>query len=95
MTSTGFRWKFHGEVVPNLDLEVWIKFGPEDITRRVFICREEHMPRQGSSKGLSMMEGKDAYPAGRERGRAVVSAFTNAVTRSQRLWLLDWGLERR
>lgn len=68
MTSTGFRWKFHGEVVPNLDLEVWIKFGPEDITRRVFICREEHMLRQGSSKGLSI-DGGEGRVSSRERAR--------------------------
>lgn len=35
-------------MVPDLDLEVWIKYGPEDIKGRAFTYKEEHKLRHGS-----------------------------------------------
>ena len=38
---------------------VWIKSGPEDIKRKIFIYKEEHKLRLGSNKGLFIMEGRE------------------------------------
>lgn len=38
--TVAFRSKFHKEVL-DVDLEVWMKSGPDDIQGRVFICKEE------------------------------------------------------
>ena len=47
----------------DLDFEVWIKSGPDDIKGKVFIYKEEHKLRLGSNKGLSIMEGREVHPA--------------------------------
>lgn len=48
MTATGVPCGFHEEVAPELDLEVWIKFGPPGVKRRVFTHKEERKLRHGS-----------------------------------------------
>ena len=45
----------------DLDFEVWIKSGPDDIKGKVFIYKEEHKLRLGSNKGLSIMEGREVH----------------------------------
>lgn len=76
------------------------KFGPwsvdkiwtQGIKRRVFIYKEVCKWRQGSNKGLSIMEGRTVCLS-RDWERALVSSFRSTAIRSQRFRLLSWGLE--
>lgn len=56
-TSLGAQVKVSQREALDLDLEVWINSGPEDIKGRVFIYKEGHKLRLRSNKGLSIMEG--------------------------------------
>ena len=47
--------------VLNIDLEVWMKSGPDNIQGKVFIYKEEHKLKLGSNKGLSIMEGREVH----------------------------------
>ena len=61
MTSLGAQVKVSQREVLDLDFEVWIKSGPDDIKGKVFIYKEEHKLRLGSNKGLSIMEGREVH----------------------------------
>lgn len=50
-TSLGAQVKVSQREALDLDLEVWIKSGPEDIKGRVFICKEGCKLRLGSNQG--------------------------------------------
>lgn len=57
-TSVGVQVRVSQREALDLDREVWIKSGPEDIKGKVFIYKEGHKLRLGSNKGLSIMEGR-------------------------------------
>lgn len=72
-TSLGVQVRVSQREVLDLDLEEWIKPGPEDIKGKVFIYKEGHKLRLGSNKGSSIMEGREVHLAETEWDRSAVS----------------------